>query len=109
MCFASIGYEMHPDGETMHVVERAGCFNTDSHLMQCKAHLIPHFHPKNITCCNAHDYCNEDRPALASTVAPRLPSKPIKISVELLVLLGVLIGGLMLALLAVILYCAKTR
>jgi len=59
-CFSAV--EEVLDVETNRLVpERTyGCLPAEeSGLMQCKGHLLPHFIPRSIECCNDYDLCNK--------------------------------------------------
>jgi len=60
-CFSAVEEVLDPETDTL-VPERSyGCLPPDeTGLMQCKGHLVPHFFPRSISCCNDYDLCNKD-------------------------------------------------
>ncbi|XP_045601597.1 bone morphogenetic protein receptor type-1B isoform X2 [Procambarus clarkii] len=71
-CFSAV--ELLYDQETDQWKEERtyGCLGQDElGLMQCRAYLIEHHRPKNISCCREYDRCNE---GLLPQLSPQKPS-----------------------------------
>lgn len=60
-CFSAVEEVLDPETNRLVPERTYGCLPPEeSGLMQCKGHLLPHFTPRSIACCNDYDLCNKD-------------------------------------------------
>ncbi|KAK7074138.1 hypothetical protein SK128_019423 [Halocaridina rubra] len=71
-CFSAVGLVYDVTTYKWKEERTFGCLGADElGLMQCRAYLTQHQRPKNISCCNEYDYCNEHlRPTINMQTPP---------------------------------------
>ena len=51
---------LDPETDSLVPERTYGCLPADEQgLLQCKGHLVPHFQPRSIACCQEEDLCNK--------------------------------------------------
>ncbi|KAK8396963.1 hypothetical protein O3P69_005154 [Scylla paramamosain] len=75
-CFSSIIKEYDIETKEWRELRTFGCLGSgELGYMQCQAYLVKHQLPKNISCCNDYDRCNEMlRPSLSPEQIPTVHS-----------------------------------
>ncbi|XP_069988849.1 bone morphogenetic protein receptor type-1B [Penaeus vannamei] len=78
-CFSSVEIVFDVDSQQWKEERSFGCLGPEeAGLMQCRAYLTTHQRPKNISCCNDFDMCNEAlRPQITARIPTEAPAKKI--------------------------------